>query len=191
VPLVALFGVALFNDNATMAQTSLALLGALVGFYPFNHAPARIYLGDAGSLFLGYMLAALAMVGSYSHTAVVATLAPLTLLCVPLLELTLLTVARLHAGRAPWLGSPDHFALRLRAAGWSAPAVAAAAALVGALGAGSAALLICLPPPWAWAIFGADAALFAGLLTVLLRLAPPGRPDAAALAPAVLPSQAP
>ena len=70
-----------------------ALLGALLGFLRYNSRPAKIYLGDAGSLFIGFMLGALSMVGVYARTN---------------------PVALLRRGIPVMWGSQDHFALRLR-----------------------------------------------------------------------------
>jgi UDP-GlcNAc:undecaprenyl-phosphate/decaprenyl-phosphate GlcNAc-1-phosphate transferase len=77
----------------------LALLGALLGFLPHNFAPARIFLGDTGSLFIGYTLALLALEG-YKRVSLITFLAPLLALAVPILD-TALSIARRVRSRSP------------------------------------------------------------------------------------------
>jgi UDP-GlcNAc:undecaprenyl-phosphate GlcNAc-1-phosphate transferase len=138
VAAAALFGVALVNGNDLIATATLALCGSLLGFLPTNWAPARISLGDAGSLFIGFMLASLSMIGAYSDHNVWGVLAPLGILLVPLCDITLVSIVRLRKGMSPLRGSPDHFALRLKARGWTTPRVAHFGWGLGALGAAAA-----------------------------------------------------
>lgn len=130
--------VGLLTRNAPLALAAAALAGALLGFLAWNWRPARIYLGDAGSLFIGFTLSALAMWASYTVRNRAALGVPLLVLGVPLFEMAFLVVMRLRAGRSPFRGSPDHFALRLRNAGKSVPAIVLSAmgvsALLGAMG---------------------------------------------------------
>jgi UDP-GlcNAc:undecaprenyl-phosphate GlcNAc-1-phosphate transferase len=77
----------------------LALVGALLGFLPHNFAPARIFLGDTGSLFIGYTLALLALEG-YRRVSLITFLAPLLALAVPILDTTLSIIRRMRL-RAP------------------------------------------------------------------------------------------
>jgi UDP-GlcNAc:undecaprenyl-phosphate GlcNAc-1-phosphate transferase len=111
----------LFLAHGTSASPALplALAGAAAGFLVFNLPPARIFLGDAGSLSLGFLLAALVLppVGETSLWPALAVM--LLSMAVPLFELVFITTARLAKGLPWWRGSPDHFALRLQAAGWS------------------------------------------------------------------------
>ena len=95
------------------------ILGTLVAAFWFNRPPARIYLGDAGALPLGFLLASLFLVGS-SGSSAAEGFAHLGAFAIPLFEVALIAPARIHAGMSPFLGSPDHFALRLHEqAGWS------------------------------------------------------------------------
>jgi len=109
-----LFLVAMFNGRATYAVLLAALCGALCGFLRYNFEPARIYMGDAGSLFIGLMLGALAMNNSYTRHNLVASLAPLVILGVPVFDMLFVMYVRQRRGLPVMLGSPDHFALRLR-----------------------------------------------------------------------------
>lgn len=93
---------------------SIALVGSLVGFLRYNFRPARIYLGDTGSLFIGLMLAALSMNGSYTRFSLLGSLAPIFILGVPIFDMLLVMYLRFRRGNPIMQGSPDHFALRLR-----------------------------------------------------------------------------
>jgi UDP-GlcNAc:undecaprenyl-phosphate GlcNAc-1-phosphate transferase len=93
---------------------SLALAGSLLGFLRYNFKPARIYLGDTGSLFLGLMLAALSMNGSYTRHSLLGVVAPLMILGVPIFDMLLVMYIRFKRGIPLMQGSPDHFPLRLR-----------------------------------------------------------------------------
>ena len=111
---LVLFVVALVNGRTTYAILLAALAGALCGFLRTNFAPARIYMGDAGSLFIGLMLGALAMNNSYTTNNLVASLAPVVILGVPVFDMLFVMYIRYRRGLPIMRGSPDHFALRLR-----------------------------------------------------------------------------
>ncbi|MEK7866275.1 MAG: MraY family glycosyltransferase [Planctomycetota bacterium] len=123
VAAMTLAAIGLLTGNLPLALAAAALAGALLGFLVWNWRPARIYLGDAGSLFIGFTLAALSMWASYTVRHRAALGVPLLVLGVPLFETLFLVVMRLRRGRSPFQGSPDHFALRLRSAGWSVPRI--------------------------------------------------------------------
>ena len=108
------FGVmAMTTGEYPEAAASFALAGALGGFLVFNVHPARIYLGDAGSLVVGITLGALALAIRWSERSPAGFLAPLVILAVPLADTAYVSVLRARAGRPFWYGSPDHFPLRL------------------------------------------------------------------------------
>lgn len=104
-----------FNDSVAAA----ALAGACFGFLKWNFAPAKVFMGDAGSHFIGFCLAAISLNLSYSHTNQMAVFSPLLILALPLFDLILMIVIRTRKGIPPWKGSPDHVPLRLRALGYS------------------------------------------------------------------------
>ncbi|MCZ6696565.1 MAG: MraY family glycosyltransferase [Acidobacteria bacterium] len=109
-----LFLIAAVNGRGTYAVLLAALCGALIGFLRYNFEPARIYMGDAGSMFIGLMLGALAMNNSYTRENLVASLAPVVILGVPIFDMMFVMYVRHRRGLPVMLGSPDHFALRLR-----------------------------------------------------------------------------
>lgn len=158
-----LAGVAVHNNEPMVAAMSAALCGSLLGFLRYNRRPARIYLGDSGSLFIGLTLSALAMNGHYTVHNWVGMLVPVMILGVPLLDLAFVFLVRLSKGLSPFRGSPDHLALRLRRLGWSVEWVVGFAYLVGSvLGLAAFAVMETTRPMVAlWIVVGSSAALVA------------------------------
>ena len=121
---------------------ALAIAGASVGFLPWNVSPARQFLGDAGSLPLGFLLAAAGILGTYREAGNVLLVlaAPVFVLGVPILDTTLVTLARKFHGRPVSEGGRDHLSHRLVALGmterkavgvlWTVSAAFGAVALV-------------------------------------------------------------
>jgi UDP-GlcNAc:undecaprenyl-phosphate GlcNAc-1-phosphate transferase len=118
-----LFVVAVVNQDTVSAVMLAALAGGLVGFLRYNFCPASIYLGDAGSLFIGLMLGALAMIGKYTLVNPVSVLAPVLILGVPIFDTFFVMYIRWMRGVPVFWGSPDHFALRMRRWALSVPQV--------------------------------------------------------------------
>lgn len=114
VAALALLAVAEMNGLVNGATLLAALAGSCLGFLFFNTAPAKIYMGDTGSMFLGLMLGSLAMNNAYTESNDVAALAPALILGVPLFDMLFVMYIRWRRGLPVMLGSPDHVALRLR-----------------------------------------------------------------------------
>jgi UDP-GlcNAc:undecaprenyl-phosphate GlcNAc-1-phosphate transferase len=93
----------------------VALVGSLLGFLPFNFAPARIFLGDTGSLFIGYVLALLALEG-YRQVTLLTFVVPLLALAVPILDTGLSIVRRVRHGAPIFVADRFHMHHRLLAA---------------------------------------------------------------------------
>ena len=125
--------VAVLNGHAAIALMTATLMGSLLGFLRYNAHPARIFMGDTGSLFIGMMLGALAMIGQYDRYNPIGYLSPLLILAVPIFDTVFVMTLRVAQGRNPFKGSPDHFALRLRRLGMPVPVVACMAWLLGAV----------------------------------------------------------
>ncbi len=132
---------ALVNDTGVtpLALYLAALLGATAGFLVYNISPASIFMGDAGSLFLGLNLAAMTVLArpqSGSRTwALSAVAAPVLLLLIPIFDTAFVTAVRLLSGRLPSQGGRDHTSHRLVAMGMSEKrAVATLWLLAGAAG---------------------------------------------------------
>lgn len=104
--------------NLSWLTVALALCGAAAGFLIFNFPPASIFMGDSGSLFLGFTLALLAIVRQPQASNVLAVLGvPTLLFLLPILDTTLVTITRLWRGQSPVQGGRDHTSHRLIAFG--------------------------------------------------------------------------
>lgn len=90
---VALFGISFLFQNIAMSFVFLILAGSILGFLRYNFFPAKIFLGDSGSLLLGFLLAVLSIQGSYKGPTLVAVLVPILALGFPIME-TLLSMIR-------------------------------------------------------------------------------------------------
>jgi len=114
-----------FRGDVLVAGLALAVAGASLGFLRHNFPPARIFLGDAGSLLLGFLLAALALkldlVGTtgWVHAAV-----PVLILGMPIFDTVLVVIARVSEGRKVYVGGTDHSSHRLVLAGLDGKEVA-------------------------------------------------------------------
>lgn len=112
---LAILGLSLQKGEASAALLCLALAGSCLGFLRYNFNPAKIFMGDCGSMFLGYMLATLAVLGGWQRSSpLVGTfLPPILILSVAIFDTTLVTILRLKNGKLPWQGGKDHSSHRL------------------------------------------------------------------------------
>ena len=111
---LTLFVVSIIGEREMVAVMSCALAGSLLGFLKYNFHPAKIYMGDAGSMFIGLMLAALSMNGNYTKVNPIAAIAPVLILGVPIFDTLFVIYIRFLRGMSIFKGSKDHFPLRLR-----------------------------------------------------------------------------
>jgi UDP-GlcNAc:undecaprenyl-phosphate GlcNAc-1-phosphate transferase len=114
VSATALSVVFLLQGNRMGVIVCLSLAGALLGFLHYNRPPAQIYLGDTGSLFLGFLLGGLAIRGEYTLRNPLGWLTAIAIFAVPLFEILFLSYLRFRRGAPILAGSRDHFSLRLR-----------------------------------------------------------------------------
>ena len=99
---------------------AVALAGGCIGFLPYNLSNKyKIFMGDTGSLAIGFILASVSMGSSYTRLSDIGILAPLLILAIPIYDTFLVMYLRIMKGQSPFLGSRDHFALRLEIAGLS------------------------------------------------------------------------
>jgi UDP-GlcNAc:undecaprenyl-phosphate/decaprenyl-phosphate GlcNAc-1-phosphate transferase len=96
-----------------------ALSGACLGFLPHNFNPAKIFMGDTGSMFLGYILACISIMGPFKSATAIAVLVPLLVLGVPIFDTAAAIVRRLAAGRSPFSADRGHIHHRLMDRGLS------------------------------------------------------------------------
>jgi UDP-GlcNAc:undecaprenyl-phosphate/decaprenyl-phosphate GlcNAc-1-phosphate transferase len=113
-----LFFVAALKKDTMIAIFALTLTGSLAGFLRYNFQPAKIYMGDAGSMFLGLCLGALAIIGDYSDVNRLALYNPILIFGVAIFDTVYVMILRLMQRKSPFLGSKDHFAIRLKIVGW-------------------------------------------------------------------------
>ncbi len=110
---------ALSNQNYFLITLLISLIGALAAFLFYNFPPAKIYLGDSGSLMLGGLIAYLPFTINWTIYNQFGFILPIVLLGVPLLELAGLIIIRSYKHLPIYLGSPDHFSHYLQKKGWS------------------------------------------------------------------------
>lgn len=113
------FVTALINDSWEASLLAAALGGALIGFLRYNLSPASIFLGDSGSLFVGFALAAIAVRGSMKASTAVALLAPVLALALPIFDTSLAVARRLATGRSVFEADADHLHHRLLRRGFT------------------------------------------------------------------------
>lgn len=106
---------AILNGQFLVAPFAAALLGASLGFLVYNFNPARIFMGDAGSLFLGFMLAAVGLKLRFpGNPDSITWMIPILVLGIPILDMTLVTISRLRRRVNPWTtAGKDHLSHRL------------------------------------------------------------------------------
>lgn len=165
---LSIFGVGLIEGNELVCVLAAVLAGALLGFLKFNFAPARIYLGDTGSLSLGFFLAALAVYSAAKSATVLAIAVPYVAFGLPVLDTVVTVIRRFVSGKPIFAADCNHTHHRLLKRGLS-PRKAALLlyALAAAFSIGS--LLIVHTTRSLIALLAAMAAILTWLLTRLLR----------------------
>ena len=144
---------------------STLLLGACGGFLWWNRPPARVFMGDTGSQFLGLTLSAISLLENRKGTAALTLLLPLVALGLPIADSTLAFVRRLAHGQPVFRGDAGHIHHRLLDAGLSPRTVLMVLWTLSAIFGGAAILLERLPHRWTLAVVGVLALV---LLAVLL-----------------------
>lgn len=117
---IALAILALSGDQYLIAALSTVTAGATLGFLIWNKSPARIYMGDAGALFLGVLLATLTIrLNPDTQTQMGSYFTPIFLLAVPILDTSVAVLSRIKRHISPFQGGQDHLSHRLIRAGLS------------------------------------------------------------------------
>jgi len=129
--------IALILEKYLVSLLLTILIGALIAFLFYNRPPAKIYLGDAGSLFVGGFIAAMPLLFSWTHILhdyrampgfafgnvileiAISAIVPILIVGIPLLEVALLIIIRKYKGIPFYSGSPHHFAIYLQNKGYS------------------------------------------------------------------------
>ncbi len=110
--------IALPTEKIYVNFAALALAGSCLGFLRYNWRPARIFMGDSGSLFIGFILAAISLGESYTTINNIGLFAPFLVLGIPIYDTLLVIFFRMLKGKSIFAGSLDHFAFRLEAMGY-------------------------------------------------------------------------
>jgi UDP-GlcNAc:undecaprenyl-phosphate/decaprenyl-phosphate GlcNAc-1-phosphate transferase len=120
------FAIAAINHNDAMMAISLALLGAIAGFLSFNLPPAKVYMGNAGSHFLGFLLAACALEARYAPLrSEIALFTPLMILGLPIFDTAFLICTRMRQKKSIFRKSDHHFVQYIVRRGYSRKAALA------------------------------------------------------------------
>jgi UDP-GlcNAc:undecaprenyl-phosphate GlcNAc-1-phosphate transferase len=113
-----LFTAATISGQVFVGGLALVFIGTLLGFLVFNFPPAKIFMGDAGSLVVGFFVAMLTLRTTYYHQAQSGhwypVLMPLVVMAVPLYDFISVTLLRLSQGKSPFTGDTQHFSHRLK-----------------------------------------------------------------------------
>lgn len=116
---MVVFVVSLVDHSWLGALMCVTLAGAILGFLRFNFNPATIFLGDSGSLFIGFMLSALALAGAQKAPTLVAVAIPVVSFGLPILETMLSIVRRLISGKPIFTADREHIHHKLLQMGFS------------------------------------------------------------------------
>ena len=165
--------IAYLNGQTLVATLAASVLGAAAGFLRWNFKPAKIFMGDGGAMFLGFLMATLALKLRLDHSSSLATwLAPVLILCATIFDTTLVTISRSRRGLLPFATpGKDHSAHRLANLGLGQRGAVLTIYLVGAIS-GGAAILVTYLSNRATALVGLVVILAMLLAIVWLERAP-------------------
>lgn len=167
---LAFLFISLPTEEIYVNFAAAALAGAALGFFPYNVSKGwRIFMGDCGSLFLGFVASALAMGTSYGETTQISVFAPLMILAIPLFDTLLVFYLRLRRGQSPFVGSKDHFPLRLELLGWPRKKILLFCLLLTALLSVAAFAVTRLAVAGAIGVFAGVILMLAGITVYVLR----------------------
>jgi UDP-GlcNAc:undecaprenyl-phosphate/decaprenyl-phosphate GlcNAc-1-phosphate transferase len=165
--------IAYLNGQTLVTTLAAAVLGASAGFLRWNFKPAKIFMGDGGAMFLGFLMATLALKMRMEHASMVAGwLAPVLILSATIFDTTLVTISRSRRGLLPFATpGKDHSAHRLANLGLGQRGAVLAMYLAGAT-CGCAAVVVSYLSDWGAAVIGLLAVISMFLAVALLERAP-------------------
>ena len=114
---LTMFVVSLYVADPLVSILLAALVGACLGFMPFNLNPAKIFMGDVGSQLLGFILSTVSILGLFKFHAIITFIVPVLALAVPLADTTFAFVRRIAHGQSPFKADRGHLHHRLLAMG--------------------------------------------------------------------------
>jgi UDP-GlcNAc:undecaprenyl-phosphate GlcNAc-1-phosphate transferase len=188
-----LFVFALLSEQWFIAAFAGVVIGACLGFLAYNAPPAKLFMGDGGSLVLGYTLGALAVLTTYAAlpaeagggaalAAVPALFMPIAILATPLYDLVSVSLIRLSQGKSPLVGDQQHVSHRLRARGLGPDSVVAVVAGL-TLVAGLSGVAMAFVPLWLTPVLAVQVVVAVLVLALLERRTKPRDASAADRAP--------
>lgn len=119
IALTSMFVMAIIDVRVMAAYLCIVLIGANLGFLYHNFYPAKIYMGDTGSNFLGYMIAVVSMLGLFKNIALFSFIIPVIILAVPIFDTFFAIVRRLHNKESIMMADNKHIHYQILAAGYS------------------------------------------------------------------------
>src|SRR5690625_3970180 len=119
IALLSMFVMALIDGQVTAAVLCIVLIGSNLGFLYHNFYPAKIYMGDTGSNFLGYMIAAISMLGLFKNVALFSFIIPVIVLAVPIFDTLFAIVRRAYNKQSIMEADNKHIHYQLLANGYS------------------------------------------------------------------------
>lgn len=111
--------VSLLHGQTAVAITAFILVAAIAGFLPYNFHPARTFMGDGGSNFLGFVLACLAIMGTAKSAALISLFVPIVILGIPIFDTFFAIIRRIYKRAPIFMPDKDHLHHRLMALGMS------------------------------------------------------------------------
>ncbi len=116
---VALLALTVISQNLNVAILTAAVAGACIGFLPYNFNPAKIFMGDTGALFLGFILACVSIQGMLKMSAIITFAVPILILGLPIFDTTFAIFRRVLTGHSPMQADRGHLHHRLLDMGFS------------------------------------------------------------------------
>ena len=116
---MSLLALTLISNNSNVAILTAAVAGAGFGFLPYNFNPAKIFMGDTGALFLGFILACISIQGVLKLSAIISFAIPLLVLGLPIFDTMFAIIRRILTGRSPMSPDRGHLHHRLLDMGFS------------------------------------------------------------------------
>ncbi len=114
---VTLFVVALTKGQTNSAMLSIALIGVTLAYLRYNKPPAKVFMGDAGATFLGFMLAVIALDGAFKQATILSLFIPVLALGVPIFDNLFVVIKRMLQGKSPYVADASQVHYRLLRAG--------------------------------------------------------------------------
>lgn len=138
---IAIIAVAMTPPNPISALIGFILAGSMLAFLTYNFNPAKIFMGDSGALFSGFLLATISITG-VMKTATLAILLPFVVLAVPIMDITYSSLRRIANGTSPFVADAEHIHHKLLHAGFSQKKTVFILSTVAIIAGGLASLLV-------------------------------------------------